>query len=236
MNILENFSQSKTYTRQLLGLPIGKLLILIVLSIIPLINIVIIGYCGEILKKGKSNDLPASPENGGDLIKLFIQGLKIVLVGIIYTIPMLVVSFTTVTTVISNSSMSKASESLFTGSMIGSGIIIAATGIVIYGIFIPLGVMHMLRNQKFSKAFAFSEIINIFKTIGIPKYITWGLGVLVIELVVGIVIMVIVIVTLIIPFLSTIIGSVISLFMGIFVNKSLITLYLDNVDDKETEE
>ena len=94
----------------------------------------------------------------------------------------------------------------------------------------------MLRNQKFSKAFAFSEIINIFKTIGIPKYITWGLGVLVIELVVGIVIMVIVIVTLIIPFLSTIIGSVISLFMGIFVNKSLITLYLDNVDDKETEE
>ena len=48
--------------------------------------------------------------------------------------------------------------------------------------------------------------------------------------------MVIVIVTLIIPFLSTIIGSVISLFMGIFVNKSLITLYLDNVDDKETEE
>ena len=236
MNILENFSQSKIYTRQLLGLPISKLLILIVLSIIPLINFIIIGYCGEVLKKGKSNDLPASPENGRDLIKLFIQGLKIVLVGLIYTIPVVVVGAATTATMISNFSTGQAAKSLVTGSMIGGGIIVAAAVIVIYGVFVPLGVMHMLRNQKFSKAFAFSEIINILKTIGIPKYITWGLGILIIELVIAIVVLVISIVTVIIPFFGAIIASIISIFMGIFMNRSLITLYLDNVDDKETEE
>jgi len=171
MELNENLSQSVEYTKTL-GKNSGNLLILIIINLIPIVNFITLGYAWEVIKRTpESSELP--PLKG--YVDLWIKGLKMVVASIIILIiPIIVLMASGAIFMISVFGIMGGSDVMgmaAIGAMIGIviGIILA----FIFGIFLQMALVHMVRNNSIGKAFAFGEVMNKISTIGISKYLLW---------------------------------------------------------------
>ncbi len=148
---------------------IGNLIILFALNVIPIVNFTVIGYCAEITRLGESID---SPPKIGNYFRLFIQGLKIVIAALIYALIPIILLIILCPAAIHALLPVPHPIALISGVIL-LGVIPAL--IVAFIIFIigAMGIIHMIKTGEFIKAFAFGEIIDRIKSIGLGMYLAW---------------------------------------------------------------
>ena len=162
MDISDNFSNSFDYAKKLFS-DGGRLIILIILNIIPVVNWILLGYASRVLKEAPEGKAPPKLEDYGDL---FLEGAKVFFAGLIYMIiPLAIVG----------AGMVSLLPALFMGGLSmengwtllgGAGLgLILAGAILAFLVLIILGaaIAHMIKKGKFSKAFAFGEILDAIR-------------------------------------------------------------------------
>ena len=118
-------------------------------------------------------------------MEMWIQGLKIVVAAIIWMIvPMILMAI----------GFGFAGWSAVMGgglgypAMFGAWIVIGVIGVAIaflLAIIMCMAIVHMIKHNRFGKAFAIGEILDIIKRIGWGKYIRWLIVIFVIALVIS---------------------------------------------------
>ena len=225
MDIGENFSNSFDYARKLFS-DGGRLLILIILDIIPIVNWIVVGYAARVLREAPGGKNPPKLENYGDL---FVDGAKVFFASLVYMIIPLAVM---------GAGIASVAFAMFMGGGLipgtprpiegGSLFVLGGTGIVLLLVvailaflaLIVLGaaIAHMIEKGKFGKAFAFGEILDVIREIGWGRYLAWVVLVAIIAIVVGAI-------TSAIPFVGWLIEVIIAPAVAVFFFRSLGLLY-----------
>lgn len=222
MDIGENISDSVRYPTS----DLGKLLILGIIMIIPIVNFIGMGYFLRALKSNLAgiSELP----NFDDVGELFIEGLKIFIVGIIYSIPVWIIG----------TGLGAGKNVIMNAGMLsGAALYALILGYVVYVILaIIIGFIEIIavanlayNDGEFGAAFRFSEIFEHISSIGWADYIIWYIVVVLVSLIIGLIAVAITFVLaitiigiILIPVLFILVLSYISLFYA----RSLSLLFL----------
>jgi hypothetical protein len=244
MSLSESLSSATDYLRRFFDRA-GELLVLFILTLIPIVNILTLGYYGKVISEGRDSKQPPKLEHYADL---FVKGLKYLAAIIIWAIPVIVAviiaviaSFGPATYLATHSASGfnatywqnlwqhfnstnwnqfynqyPATASAFLLTLIPSVIIVAIIAIIV-GLFSFVGIVHMFKTGSFSKAFAFGEIFSIISKIGWLRYL-------------GFVIMALILVSLAgifgsIPLLGYFITIFLGLLVGIFLARTIGLMY-----------
>ncbi len=218
MDISDNFRNSFDYAKKLFS-DAGRLLILIVLDIIPIVNWIVVGYAARVLRESPGTETPPKLEKYGEL---FVNGAKIFFASLIYMlIPVILIA-------VGGGSLF-ASQFSLQGNFVapsvvfcGAGLVLVLLGVLLAVallIMLGMGMANMVKTDKFGKAFAFGEIFSIIGAVGWGKYLAWIIILIIIAALVSAV--------AIIPVVGWIISLVISPILSIFVFRSLGLLYND---------
>jgi len=220
----DNLSNSFAFARKLFS-DFGRLIILIVLDIIPIVNLIVTGYASRVLKESPGADSPPKLENYG---ALFIDGLKIVIASIIYMlIPLILIAagfgsfFAAMVTGGGPNFMWGGFTPAYMGLLGGTGVVLVLVGLLVAFVMLILlaaGIAHMIKTGKFGKAFAFGEILNVIGKIGWGKYIAWLILIVVLAAIVGAI-------AGAIPYVGWIIAAIIGPALTVFYFRSLGLLY-----------
>jgi hypothetical protein len=196
----------------------GRLIILIILDIIPIVNWIVVGYAARALRESPGTDAPPPLERYGEL---FVDGAKVSFASLIYMlIPVALIAVgagSFIASMLSFQGQAPAFGMMFGGT----GLVLLLVGIVLAFLFLILlgvGIAHMIKTGKFGKAFAFGEILNIIRGIGWGKYLGWAIVVLIIAIVIGGI-------AGAIPFVGWLISAIISPVLTLFIFRSLGLLY-----------
>ncbi len=216
MNLGDNFKDSFEYTKKLFS-DARRLIILIVLSIIPIVDWIVIGYQARVLRESPGTGTPPKLEKYSEL---FVDGAKVFFATVIYMlIPLILIAVGGVST--SSGLMSTSGAVLAAGLVLGgAGAVILLVGIILMVlllIILAVGIANMIKTGKFGKAFAFAEILSIIRGIGWVKYIGWIVVVVIIAFVttaLGL-----------IPLVGWLISFIIEPILGVFVFRSMGLLY-----------
>jgi len=204
MDLSDNLNRSASFVGKLFS-DAGNLLILIVLGIIPIVNLIVTGYFARIVREN-----PEEPPKLSDYGKLFIDGLLVVIAGIIYMIvPIIILG---VGIAFSIGGYAFYSPMSLLSSLLSSGLVIV--GVILAFIFAIFGVIaigNMIRTGNFSKIFAFSENWQLIQRIGLGNYILW----LVVMFVIGL------IAVAIGSEIHWVVGSILGALLEVFYGKSL---------------
>ncbi len=219
MNLGDNLSDSFEYTKKLFS-GFGRLIILIVLSVIPIVDFIVIGYQARVLRESPGTGTPPKLEKYGEL---FVEGAKVFFAALIYMlIPIILIIVGGVS--MSAGLTSTSGLALAGGLMLGgAGAVILLVGIILVVlllIILGVGMAHMIKTGKFGKAFAFGEILAIIRGIGWMKYIGW----IVVVVIIGVVISAI---SGLIPRVGWVISAILQPILGVFVFRSMGLLYND---------
>lgn len=143
-----------------------KMIILGIILIIPIVNFIGLGYYLRIIKIALMglDDLP----NFEGIVKLFIDGLKLLIVSIIYTIiPLIFYIF----------------SFAFPGRIF---LVIAVISAIIISIFAYMGVVNMVyQDMGIGSAFRYHEILSRIRVIGWIKYMFWWILLMLITIFLG---------------------------------------------------
>lgn len=137
-----------------------KLIIGIILSIIPIVNFIFYGYLLDVAETGmrKQKKLPEFEGFG----RLFVNGFKMLLIGIVYLIPVALVMgilfFTGLATVPSMESLTSASLSALGG--FGLSFIVTAIVALVFGYLSTGAVLRFAEKKELSAAFELKEIAD----------------------------------------------------------------------------
>ncbi len=224
MDLSDNLNNSFAFARKLFS-DFGRLVILIVLDIIPIVNFIVTGYASRVLKESPGADSPPKLENYGDL---FVAGLKIVIASIIYMlIPLILIAagfgsfFAAMVTGGGPNFMWGGFTPAYMGLLGGTGVVLVLVGLLVAFVMLILlaaGIAHMIKTGKFGKAFAFGEILNVIGKIGWGKYIAWLILIVVLAAIVGAI-------AGAIPYVGWIIAAIIGPALTVFYFRSLGLLY-----------
>jgi len=150
---------------------LGQLLILIIISIIPIVDFIMLGYMMKVARETPEFDRPPALANYGSL---FIDGLKVVVVGIIYMIiPAILIAVGIAPYFLLSYSYIPMPMMYLS---LGLVVIFAVIGTVLLffiSIIFYMALVNMAKYGSISKAFAISEILGIIKKIGWGSYILW---------------------------------------------------------------
>jgi len=144
MDLETNLSTSAAFTGKIFG-NMGRLLLLIVLGLIPIVNLIVVGYMARIIRDNP--DEPPRLENYG---RLLLDGLLVVIAWLIYAVVPLI----------------------FVVALFVVGILLFLVFMVIGAV--AVGYM-IKRDMDFTKIFAFQEVWGIIKRIGVGRYLLWYL-------------------------------------------------------------
>lgn len=210
MKLDENLTDAIDYTK-LLFADLGRLLILIVLAIIPIVDFVVLGYLGNVMKAPKDPKKLPPLENYFDL---WFQGLKILIIALIYMIIPLVfiIPFLDFWGVFSFLTFVRGTGALL---LLLVGVLLAFFLVSI----LYIAIINMLKHNDLSKAFAFGEILGIIEKVGWVNYILWLLVIFVCSI----------IVTAIgsIPVIGWFLSLMLAPVFGVFVARSVAFVYLE---------
>jgi len=220
-SLSDSLSHAADYTKGLLS-RLGDYIILVIISIIPIVNFIALGYYGRVIKDGSVSKEPPKLEKYGDM---FVGGLKVFVAGIIWAIPIIIISAVIATPirVIPLSQWSQMMSPDFFANPAAMMFLImpllAIMGIIAFlvGIVALMGIIHMFKTGSFGKAFAIGEILNIIGKIGWLRYLAW----LVVSFVLGTVIGAL----SWIPFIGWVIGAFLSVLLAIFLARSIGIMY-----------
>jgi len=160
-----------------------KLLLGILFSLIPIVNFIAVGYqleCGKTSMK-KVLTLPNWKNN---IWNYFLNGIKSIIILIVYSIPVLIVLAISIGVNIPSfikSLSTTGAPNISTLLSFGSGIFIAIILAAIIAYIAPMAVLNFINNWTFNDAFKFKEV---FRKVLTKKYflawiITIGYGILI---------------------------------------------------------
>jgi hypothetical protein len=217
LNLNENLSNSFEFAKKLLS-DGGRLIILIVLDIIPIVNWIVLGYAARVLRESPGTETPPKLEKYGEM---FVDGAKVTFAALIYMlVPVILIAIGASSLFAGMLSLQSqfAAPSVALG---GTGVVLLLVGIILGIILLVLlaaGIAHMLKTGKFGKAFAFGEILKIIRAIGWGKYIVWIVVLVIISVIIGGV-------AGLIPYVGWVISAIISPILSVFIFRSLGLLY-----------
>lgn len=213
MDLGENLSNSFEYAKKLFS-DLGRLVILIILHIIPIVNWIVLGYAAKVLNESPGPDAPPKLEK---YTELFVSGAKVFFAGLIYMIIPFILIFTGIGSAYMGGMLSSQAPGMLLG---GAGALLALVGVILailLLIVLGVGLAHMIKTGQFGKAFAFSEIFATIRGIGWGKYLGWIILTVVISAVIGAIGA--------IPIIGWLISLIISPVLYVFIFRSLGLLY-----------
>ncbi len=217
MNLSENLSNSFEFAKRLLS-DGGRLIILIVLDIIPIVNWIVIGYAARVLKESPGPGTPPKLEKYGEM---FVDGAKVTFASLIYMLVPVILIATGASSLFAGMLSLQGGFAAPSVMLGGTGVILLLVGIllgIILLVLLAAGMAHMLKTGKFGKAFAFGEILRIIRGIGWGKYIAWIVVLVIISMIIGGV-------AGLIPYVGWVISAIISPILSVFIFRSLGLLY-----------
>ncbi|MCS7146093.1 MAG: DUF4013 domain-containing protein [Nitrososphaerota archaeon] len=166
MRLEENLKDSYEYTTKLFK-DIGRLAILIVLNIIPIVNFIVTGYFAKVIRESPRSNAPPVLEKYGEL---WIDGAKVFIVMLVYLIvPIILVGFGAASAMVAGPFMPATGLALFGGTLTIIGIVLTFFILVVA----VMAVVHMVKTGKMGDAFDFNAIFSKIRAIGWPNYILW---------------------------------------------------------------
>jgi hypothetical protein len=222
LKIEANLTNSIDYAK-LLFADFGKLLILIILDIIPIVNFIVVGYLGNVIKEPKSSKQLPPLEN---FVDLWIQGLKIVVASIIFMIIPLVLTAPFIALVVVSWLYIPLLPSV--GWVLALLLLLVGVLLAFFlGIILSMAIVNMLKKDSFGAAFSFGDILAIIEKIGWGSYLVWLIVIFVCSI----------IVTALgsIPFIGWILSLAIAPIFGLFVAHSVSLIYLEGTTTEEPE-
>lgn len=224
MDIADNFSNSFEYAKKLFA-DFGRLVILIVLDLIPLVNWIVVGYAARVLRESPGIDAPPRLEKYGDI---FVDGAKIFFASLIYMLIPLILIGAGVGSFIAAMVMGGGPDFILRGFTPGQMLLFGGTGLVLVliGVVVAFfmliilagGIAHMIKTGRFGKAFAFGEILGLIGKVGWGRYLAWAILVTIIAVIVGGVVGAI-------PYVGWLISAIIGPALMVFFFRSLGLLY-----------
>lgn len=217
MNLSENLSNSFEFAKKLLS-DGGRLIILIVLDIIPIVNWIVIGYAARVLRESPSTETPPKLEKYGEM---FVDGAKVTFASLIYMLVPTILIATGASSLFAGMLSLQGGFAAPSVMLGGTGVVLLLVGIllgIILLLLLAAGMAHMLKTGKFGKAFAFGEILKIIRGIGWGKYIAWIVVLVIISMIIGGV-------AGLIPYVGWVISAIISPILSVFIFRSLGLLY-----------
>ena len=210
MRIGDNFAASFEYAKDAL---IGKWIrwiLLIVISIIPVVDFILVGYNVRVLR----GTTPAPElEDYGQLI---IDGLLYTVISAIWAIPAIIVGIILIGGPFIELIFSPDKIAAIAEMIVGS--LVTFTIAFVFGLFATIGLVRFARMEKFSEAFAFGAIRDKIGDIGWINYI---IALLVINIVVEITTSIILFIPIVWPILLVIALP----FLSIFTSRFICNLY-----------
>ncbi|MEM3516847.1 MAG: DUF4013 domain-containing protein [Candidatus Bathyarchaeia archaeon] len=184
------------------------MVLLIILDVIPIVNFIVVGYMAKVLEETPNLNEPPKLENYG---RLWVQGLKVVILSLIYMIaPVMLIIFGFSTTFRYSLVAMDLTKIIIGGLLFIVGAIILAFFIaIIY----TMALAHMIKNKSFIKGFAISEILSIIKSIGLGKYVLWIIALFIIGILVTAVSS--------IPYIGWLISIIVSPLYMVFMGRSI---------------
>lgn len=231
MDLGKNLQSAFDYAKKMTE-DAGRWIILIILSIIPIINFITIGYAARVIKETPNSESPPKLEQ---YVDLWVKGLTVIIALLIYMIvPLIIFGFAVASFVLAfvgGTGFPKGvPSSIWTLPMVGVGGILIIIGIIVtflFAILAVMGILHMIKKDEFGKAFAFSEIIEKIKKIGWGNYLLWLVIIFVINIVFGAIGN--------IPWIGWLITLILSPPFVVFLSRSAGLLYEDNIpSDKQS--
>lgn len=212
-----------------------KIIILAVILIIPIVNFIGLGYILRIIKATLAglDDLPDFDEVGD----MFIDGLKILVVGIVYFIPVWIIAaiiglilgaiFPASTTYYTS-----ADATAIIGGMIASYAVIFIIGLIV-GLIEIIAIANMAYyDGELGAAFRFSDILNYIATIGWGKYLIFYIILAIIGVVIGFIAM---LVGVLLFFVGMIITMPLAMsFIYMFGSRAVANLFADALAETPT--
>jgi hypothetical protein len=224
LDMADNLSDSFEYAKKLFG-DFGRLVILIVLDLIPIVNWIVVGYAAQVLRGSPGADAPPRLEKYGDL---FVEGAKIFIASLIYMlVPLILIGAGVGSFVVAMVMRGgpdfvlrqfSPDQMLFFG---GTGLVLVVVGVLVAFVMLIIlagGIAHMVKTGHFGKAFAFGEILRIIGKIGWGKYLAWIILVAIIAAIVGGIVGAI-------PYVGWLVSAIIGPALVVFFFRSLGLLY-----------
>jgi len=219
LDLGQNINASIDHARKLFT-DFGRLVILIILHIIPIVNLIVIGYYARNIRETPTSDSPPKLEKYADL---WINGLKVAVAAIIYMIVPIILIIIGALTLFAPLMLGMYRPGMwfipagFGGILLASGIIIAFAVAII----MAMAIVHMIKSDSFGKAFAVGEIIGMIGRIGWGRYILWLIVMFIFGIIVGAINS--------IPAIGWLISLIIAPIYGVFTSRSAALMYLDGV-------
>lgn len=222
MKLDVNLTESIDYT-QMLFADLGRLLILVILDIIPIVNFVVLGYLGNVIKEPRDSEQLPPLDN---YFELWIQGLKIFVASIVFMIIPLILAIPFIFLV----ALSWISIPFLATVGWILAILLLIVGVLLaffLAIILVMAIVNMLKKDSFGKAFAFGEIFDVIGKVGWGTYILWLLIIFICSIIVagigGI------------PIIGWILSLLIAPIFGVFAARSASLVYSEVTTTEETE-
>jgi ribosomal protein L40E len=225
MDLSQNINSSMDYVRGLFT-DLGRLVILVILNIIPIVNLIVVGYMAKTVRETPASESPPRLEGYGGL---WVDGLKVALASIIYLfIPIILVILGGLSIFMP---MTPRHVIGLTPISLGLGFGLMIVGVIlafIIAIIMAMAIVHMVKTGSFAKAFEIGEILRIINAIGWGKYILWLIVIFILAVIVG--------AAGSIPAIGWLISLIISPIFGVFAARSAALLYVDAKGPREVPE
>lgn len=210
MRLEENLRESFDYTSKLFK-DIGRLAILIVLNIIPIVNFIVSGYFAKVIRESPKSNAPPPLEKYGEL---WVDGAKIFVVSLIYMIvPIALLAAGMASTIVAGILMPTPGL-----GVIGSILVVIGLILTFFIMIIALmAIVHMVKKGKLGDAFDFNAILSKIRSIGWLNYILWIVVIFVIGLILA--------GLSFIPYIGWLISLIISPVFMVFIGRSASNIY-----------
>jgi hypothetical protein len=199
-----------------------NIIILGIIMIIPIVNFIGSGYLLRALKSTLAgmSEIPDFDDVG----ELFIDGLKLLVISIVYGIIPFIVIMMGIWGSIASLQVTGVTSPLAVFGLIGGVAIIGVILWILFALFQTMAIANMaLYDSDLGAAFRFNEILDLIKTIGYVDYIIW----FIVMIIIGIIIAVIASILSFIPFLGWLITVLIVIpFTGLLYARALGSLVI----------
>jgi hypothetical protein len=152
MDVAGIISESAYYSMQMVS-EIGKLIVLAVGAVIPVVNMIFLGYLARVVRSTpQSNHLPPLDRWG----QMFVDGLNVFILYLCYLAAGVVV--TTVLAVVAG-----------VVPLLLMGLMVVFAGYLL----LPMALVHSIKTGNPSKGFAVGELVKRIVAVGWPSYLVW---------------------------------------------------------------
>lgn len=186
MDLEKNLGSSLEYAKKMVK-DLGRWILLIIFGIIPIVNLVVLGYWAKVVKETPMSDEPPRLEG---YRSMWIQGLKTMVAGLIYMILPIILIAAGLTMALPFGIMREPVRGLISFPLSGLALVmfVIAIGVsFLIAIIAAMGIVHMIKEDKFAKAFAIGDLLNIIRGIGWGPYLLWLITIFVISMIYGII-------------------------------------------------